>query len=481
MRASKALAATALLLITLADVPSAQNAPTVIEAALRALGADSLSSITYSGTAALGNFGQSRTISFGLASSTIRNYTRTIDFAQSASRVTGFIAPPAVHGLPQPGEFEQVVGADDGWDQQLEIWVTPWGFLRGAAAHAATVREQKVDGTSYRVVTWSPARKAPSGQPYRVIGYLNSENLVERVETWVEHPVLGDLPVEMRYRDYRDIAGLRVPGRIAERRQGMEVFVAAIDAVLANPPDVAARLTPSPRFVATRATTVSAASGPRASGIGSEMIAEGVYEIPGEYRALAIDMRDYVVVAGGGGDEARGQAIIAETKRLLPNKPIKYIVSTHPHFDYLSVLPPFVAEGVTILADDVSRYFIERALGNPRTLVRDSLARSRKQPKVEGIVEKLVLTERARSIELHHLEKFEHSDATLVVYLPREKILLTDVDIPPPGQPSTPAVQSLLQNLDRLQIDFDRLVTVRPNVRERSLHRADLVGPAELR
>jgi hypothetical protein len=92
MRASKALAATALLFITLADVPSAQNAPTVIEAALRALGADSLSSITYSGTAALGNFGQSRTISFGLASSTIRNYTRTIDFAQSASRVTGFIA-----------------------------------------------------------------------------------------------------------------------------------------------------------------------------------------------------------------------------------------------------------------------------------------------------------------------------------------------------------------------------------------------------
>ena len=474
------MAATALLLITLADVPSAQNAPTVIEAALRAMGADSLSSITYSGTAAIGNFGQSRTISFGLASSIIRNYTRTIDFAQSASRVTGFIAPPAVHGLPQPGEFEQVVGANDGWDQQMEIWVTPWGFLRGAAAHAATVREQKVDGTSYRVVTWSPARKSPSGQPYRVIGYLNSENLVERVETWVEHPVLGDLPVEMRYRDYRDVAGLKVPGRIAERQQGMEVFAAAIDAVLANPPDVAARLTPSTRFVATRTTAVSAAS-TRASGAGSEMIAEGVYQIPGEYSALAIDMHDYVVVAGGGGDEARGQAIIAETKRLLPNKPIKYVVSTHPHFDYLSVLPPFVAEGVTILADDVSRYFIERALGNPRTLVRDALARSRKQPKVEGILDKLVLTERARSIELHHLEKFEHSDATLVVYLPREKILLTDVDVPPPGQPSTPAVQSLLENLDRLQIDFNRLVTVRPNGREGSLRRADLAGSAQLR
>jgi glyoxylase-like metal-dependent hydrolase (beta-lactamase superfamily II) len=469
------------MIIALGGVPSAQSAQPVIQAALRAMGAESLNSITYSGAAGIGNFGQSRTISFGLASSTIRNYTRTIDFAQSASRVTGFIAPPAVHGLPQPGEFEEVVAANDGWDQQLEIWVTPWGFLRGAVAHAATVREQKIDGTSYQVVTWSPARKAPSGQPYRVIGYLNSENLLERVETWVEHPVLGDLPVEVRYRDYRDIAGLKVPGRIAERRQGMELFVAVIDAVQANPPDVSTRLTPSVRFLESRSTAATAADLPRASGAGSEMIAEGVYQIPGEYSALAIDMRDYVVVAGGGGDAARGQAIIAETKRLLPNKPIKYVVSTHPHFDYLSVLPPFVAEGITILADDVSRYFIERALGNPRTLVGDTLARSRKQPKVEGIVEKLVLTERARSIELHHLEKFEHSDATLIVYLPREKILFTDVDIPPPGQPATPAIQSLLQNLDRLQIDFNRVVTVRPNVRERSLSKADLMALAQLR
>jgi glyoxylase-like metal-dependent hydrolase (beta-lactamase superfamily II) len=329
-------------------------------------------------------------------------------------------------------------------------------------------------------VTWSPARKAPSGQPYRVIGYLNPENLVERVETWVEHPVLGDLPVEMRYP--------RLPGHCGAEGAGPHRGTTAGDGGLCGRHRRGAgkssgrggEADATPRFIAARATAVSAASSPRASGIGSEMIAEGVYEIPGEYRALAIDMRDYVVVAGGGGDEARGQAIIAETKRLLPNKPIKYIVSTHPHFDYLSVLRPLWPRG----HDSCRRrepLFHRAGVGQSADANARLAGPVRKQPKVEGIVEKLVLTERARSIELHHLEKFEHSDATLVVYLPREKILLTDVDIPPPGQPSTPAVQSLLQNLDRLQIDFDRLVTVRPNVRERSLHRADLVGPAELR
>ncbi len=70
----------------------------------------------------------------------------------------------------------------------MEIWVTPWGFLKGALANNATARSRKIEGVAYQVVTWSPAQKAPSGQPYRVIGYINPQQIVERVETWVEHP-----------------------------------------------------------------------------------------------------------------------------------------------------------------------------------------------------------------------------------------------------------------------------------------------------
>ena len=189
-------AATALLWIIVPAIAVAQDAKTVIESTLRAMGAANVSSIVYSGEAAYGNFGQSRTISFGLASTAIRNYRRAIDFTKPASRETGLAVPmPGPRGGPppapgQPYPFDQLTPAGESWAEQMDIWVTPWGFLRGAAANAATVRSRKIEGVTYSVVTWSPAQKAPSGQPYRVIGYINPQQFIERVETWIEHPVV---------------------------------------------------------------------------------------------------------------------------------------------------------------------------------------------------------------------------------------------------------------------------------------------------
>ena len=465
-------AATALLVIILQVPAAGQPAASVVQSALRALGAESLDSVTFSGTAAIGNFGQSRTISFGVASTSLRGYTVTMDFTRGSSRITAYAAPPQVQGGPPTGDFEQIAGPTDTWQQQLDVWLSPWGFLRGAAAHAATVRNQKIEDITYKVVTWVPTVKSPSGQTYRVVGYINPDNFVERVETWIDHPFLGDLPVERRYSDYRAFGALQVPTRFTERRLAMEIFVAVIGTAQANPPDLLARMTPSSRPGAAR----SAGSDPAvasASAASPEMVAEGVYRIPGEYAALAVDLRDFSIVIGGGESEARGQAIIAETKRVFPKKPIRYVVSTHPHFDHAAVLPPFVAEGITIILDDVSRYFVEQALSSPRTLVGDALARSRKKPKVEGVIEKLVLGDAMRSVELHHLERNEHSDATLIAYLPRERMIFADIEWPAPGQPASPAIAGLMQNLDRLALDFDRVYTVRPSPGGRPIRRED--------
>src|SRR5215510_12897041 len=96
----KTCAAALALVIVLPAATAAQSAKAVIDEASKVMGVTGLNSITLSGVAAQGNFGQSRTISFGLASTTIRNYTRTIDFTQPASRATGTTYPPAVRGGP---------------------------------------------------------------------------------------------------------------------------------------------------------------------------------------------------------------------------------------------------------------------------------------------------------------------------------------------------------------------------------------------
>jgi glyoxylase-like metal-dependent hydrolase (beta-lactamase superfamily II) len=471
-RASAALSA--LLWIFVPASAAAQDAKTVVESALKAIGASNLNAIVYSGEAAYGNFGQSRTISFGLSSTSIRNYTRAIDFTKPALRETGIAVPIAGPRTPPPTgpaaaprPFELTAPSGEGWPAQMEIWVTPWGFLKGALANNATVRSRKVDGVTYQVVTWSPAQKAPSGQSYRVIGYINPQQIVERVETWVEHPVLGDLHVETFFTDYADFGGgLLGPAKITQRRVGMETYVALLREARANPANLATLLTPS---------TTTAAPPPEPVPVASEKLADGVYRITGGYVSLAVEFRDHVVVLEGGESEARGLAVISEVKKLFPNKRIKYVVNTHPHFDHMSGLAPFCAEGAIVLTDDNSKYFVEQALLSPRTLVGDTLAKSKKKPKVESVIEKMVLQDETRTIEIHHVSGLEHSDAMLMVYLPKEKILFTaDFNPPPAGQPVSPSIATLVQNIERLQLDFDRHVMVHALNPDRPMTKADL-------
>jgi glyoxylase-like metal-dependent hydrolase (beta-lactamase superfamily II) len=459
----------------------AQDAKAVVERAIQAAGSAGLTSLTYSGLAANANFGQSRTISFGLASTSIRSYTRTIDFSQPASRATGATLPPASRGgpPPQPGTFDQSIGpSNPAWAQQLQIWVTPWGFLRGAAASNATVRSRKIDGVNYNVVTWSPEQKAPSGQSYRLVGYINDVNMVERVETWVEHPILGDMHVEFSYSSYQDFGGLKVPMRISQKQVGMETFVASINAAQANPPNLSQLMSAPAGTPAGAGRGGGAPQSPPA--VASEKLADGVYRITGGYVALAVEFKDFVVVLEGGQSEARGLAILAETKRLIPGKRIRYVVNTHPHFDHAGGLGPFAAEGITILTDDNNKYFLTQALSSPRTLVGDTLAKSGKKPKIEGVVEKMVIKDDVRAIELHHIADLEHSDGMLIAYLPKERILFSaDFNVPAQGQPVSPSIATLVDNIERLQLDFDTHVLVHAPNPDRRMTKADLLALAK--
>ena len=238
--------------------------------------------------------------------------------------------------------------------------------------------------------------------------------LVERVETWVEHPIDRRPP--------RAIRPTATSGR--RRRQGAAAHLAEAGGHgdlrrrhhpgRANPPT--RRSSPSWCHRRPRQRRPPAPALPPAA---SERLADGVYRITGGYVSLAVEFKDHVVVLEGGQSEASGLAVIAETKRLFPTKRIKYVVNTHPHFDHARGLPPFIAEGVTVITDDNSKFFVEAAFSEPRTLVGDVLARSGKKPKVEGVIDTLVLKDDTRALELHHVDDLQHTDAMLIALLPQ--------------------------------------------------------------
>jgi glyoxylase-like metal-dependent hydrolase (beta-lactamase superfamily II) len=451
----------------------------VVAEAMRALGSEQLKTITYSGSAFNIGFGQTRSATGPWPTVTVAGYTRAIDFPGGASRASGAtMVSPNTGGPRRPAIYTLAVTPQTpAWTLQSELCITPWGFLMGAATRPTTLRTQRIGGKPYSVVSWTTEQKAPSGLPYTVTGYINEQHLVDRVETWVDHPILGDMHVDTRYSDYRDFGGVKVPTRIVQQRGGEQTFEARITGATPNPSNIAALLQPPPPPPGAPPAAAPPAGGAPPPVVKSDKLGNGVYRITGGYVALAIEFDDHVMVLEGGQSEARGLAIIAETHRLFPNKPIRYVFNTHPHFDHASGLAPFVAEGSTIITQQNNVAALGKALSSPRKLVGDTLAKSGKKPRFAAVGTKRVFKDGTGDVEFHHVQELGHSDGMLVAFLPAQKILFqADFALPQPGQPANPSVVTLVENLDRLKLGFDSYVGVHAPTPDRIQTRAELMA-----
>jgi glyoxylase-like metal-dependent hydrolase (beta-lactamase superfamily II) len=464
-----------------------QDAKSLVQAASKAMGIENVDSVMFYGSGANFNLGQSNRANGPWPRTNLNDYTRAIDFSKSASRATAVTwSAPVTGGAATQGAFTQNISADNSaWAQQLEIWITPWGFLKGAAANGATVKDDSIGLRKYKVVTWKTTQKSPSGKSYTVEGFINSDNLVDRVNTWIENPIFGDMLVQTLYTDYRDNNGFKFPASIEQKRGGWATFEAQILWASPNPANIQQLLTPPPPQRGAGGGTAVAgapAAAPAAPAVKSEKLADGVYRINGAYNAMAIEFKDYIVLfEGGAQSEARSKEIIAEAKRVIPNKPIRYSILTHHHFDHSSGLPAIVAEGATIITHDVNKSFLEKALGARRTLAPDSMSASKNKPKIEAVAEKRVLQDEMRTVEIHHVIGLPHADGMLMIYLPKEKILAyADMfNLPPASDPvpNPPVVGTMvfLENIERLKLEPERIMSVHSLNPDRLATRADIL------
>ena len=482
----KRLCITALAIAALlSTTPSAQTAATVIGSATKAMGAENVNSVTYYGSGANFNLGQSNNANGEWPRTNLNDYRRSIDFTQPASRATAVTWAAPVQGGPAvQGAFNQNIAAaqNGNWGQSLEIWITPWGFLKGAAANNATVATQTIGAQRFNVVTWMTPQKSPSGLSYRVVGYINAQNMVTRVETQLENPIFGDMPIDVVYSNYREGAnGFKFPAAIVQRRAGSPTFEAQLLGAVANPPDIQALVTPPPPPAGRGGPGGPGGAPPAPPTSQSEKLADGVYRIFGGYNALAVEFADYIFLFEAAvQSDARTQANIAEVKRVIPNKPIRYGALSHHHFDHTSGLPAAVTEGITIIVHENNRAFFEKALAAPRTLAPDAMSKSGKKPVIEGMGDKRVFTDGTRTLELHLLKGLPHADGMLVGYLPKEKILIyaDTYNAPAAGTiaPRIVAVDVMVDNFDRLKLDYDRVVSVHPPNPDRPITRAEIMA-----
>src|SRR5262249_25522492 len=336
-------------------------------------------------------------------------------------------------------------------ERQLQIWMTPHGFLKGALANKASAKKSD-KGT---LVTFTALGK------YRVVGTISADHLVEKVEAWLDNAVLGDMLVETTYSDYRDFGGLKFPAKMVQKQGGFPVFDLAVTEAKANValdltvPDAALKATPPPVRVT------------------SEKLADGVWYLAGgSHHSVAVEFADHVAVIEAPLNEDRSIAVIAEVKKLLPAKPIRYQINTHHHFDHSGGLRTYVAEGATIVTHQSNQAFYETTFKSPHTLNPDRQWREKKKAKILAIGAKHVMSDSERAVELHLIQDNPHNTGIIMAWLPKEKLLVeVDVYTPlppnaaPPANPN-PNMVNLYDNIQRLNLDVNRIVPLHGRVVE---------------
>ncbi len=455
-----------LVLAGMAAAACSQGETASIQSASAALGADTLTSIQFSGTGQMFSVGQPPTAMEPWPPVELRNYTASVDYQTETMRLDllRFMGPvmPRGGGAPFTGEQPQVqiVSGTHAWnvtpagaaqpqpaavvDRRLGIWTTPHGFLKAAAARNATSRP--IEGGSE--VSFTVENR-------EVVGIINDQDEVERVQTWFDNPVMGDMLVETEYSDYRDFNGVRFPAQIRQTQGGHPAFQLTISSVEANPSvDIAV-----PENVLN-----AAPPGPQQAT--SERLADGVFWITGgSHHSMAVDMGDHVVVIEAPLNEARSEAVIAETKRVIPDKPIQYVVNTHLHFDHSGGLRTFVDEGATVVTHQANQAFYERAWAGQRQINPDRLARSGRAATFQGVTDGSTLEGTTkRTIVLHVVEGSPHNEETLIAWLPNERILFQADQMNPPAEgaqvpPPTPAITSFYESVvERLKLQPQQIV-----------------------
>ena len=440
------------LVALLSWTAAAQDAKTVINNASKAMGGDNLKTIEFTATGWEYSFGQAVNPSSPWGGYESRTYTRTVNFETPAWHIERVLAPipPARRGggLPPATSQNFVITTNTNWGQQLDHWLLPHAFLRAAVANNATVTSQKIGGKNYNVVTFMGQNKA------KVTGYINEQNMVEKVETMVDNPVTGDTPLVATYTGYRDFAGVKFPAKMVRKQGDYPTLDLTVTGVKPNAP--------------VNIQAPPAGGGGQPPAVTSRMLGDGVYLILGGYASIVVDFKDYIVILEGGNSEAGASAIIAEAKKLIPNKAIKYVVNTHSHFDHSSGIRRFMAEDTTIITHQQNKQYFEKLASLPHTLNPDMLTKSPKKPSIEGMGDKRVLTDGNHVVELYRLKDSTHNDGLLMAYLPKEKVLLQgDGWNPPAEQDAAPGPlnnlvynKNLINNIQRLKLNVETMVPV---------------------
>jgi glyoxylase-like metal-dependent hydrolase (beta-lactamase superfamily II) len=439
-----------------------------LQRANAAMGTAQVRSLQYSATGTGGIFGQAYRPGDPWPRITYSSFSRVHDYENGSFRedfARGRAEPNGGGALPLLGQGEQraigLLRGAQAWNlagtsataapltvdaRTHDLWTSPHGVLRAAQRNNATARTEG-DKT---LLSFTEAGR------FRATAVLGASGLVERVDSVQPNPVMGDTATVTTYEDYRDHGGFKFPARIRQTQGGSPVLDLQVGQVQAN---MAAAIE-----VPSNVPTFAERAAP-------EKVADGVWFLAGgSHNSVLVEMADHLILVESPLYDARTQAVLAAAKQLVPNKPIRYVVNSHHHFDHAGGLRTAAADGAILVTSELARPWFAQAFANPNSIAPDALARSGRTPRIEGVSGKRTFTDGTRTLEVMMIDGSVHAQGFMMAWLPRER-LLVQADAFTPAAPGTPAPAqpngnnvNLAENVERLRLDVDRILPLHGRV-----------------
>ena len=483
----------------------------ILAAAAKEIGEANLQCVTFSGTGYAGAVGQAFESAVNVdwpRIDSLANYRRTINYA-TRTIVEEFDRKPGLNpaswkyglgwqdGTPVQKHLHQtfVISGDYGWHSdgaggapvamspddvsigQLEIWMNPHGFLKAARLPGANPR------AVWRWELGEMGRDGPTTTPakvhvvsitlgkYRIDATINPQNQIQRIHTMVAEPALGDFNYEHESTDQRTFGNVKFPTAWHSHQGwddnfGFENVTAGHNAFGGNFPNVEPNNCGPPVTVPPAVRLVG--TGPSVT---ADKLADGVYLLGGgPANSVAIEFRTFVAVFEAPTSEARSLAVIDQVTKLMPGKPIRYLINSHQHFDHIGGIRTYLHIGATIVTQRKNITFLNRDVLNyrPRTVQPDMVSLWPPTELAEGynyesFNENYVITDGTRLLHVYYVQPLQHVEGMAMAFLPAEKIVmqanLFDTHEPAPAAP-TPAMTSFYRTMRALNLDVATIAPV---------------------
>jgi glyoxylase-like metal-dependent hydrolase (beta-lactamase superfamily II) len=507
----------ALLIVLGVQAPAQQFPPGFVDpapllaAAAKEIGEADFRCVTFSGVGYGGAVGQTYEHAVNVdwpRIDQLANYTRTINWDAGTSKETfdrkpglnpaawkyglGWVGgTPAQKSLRQThvtnGRYSWAIDGDgppvaappeDAERYQLDLWMNPPGFLKAARRPGANPRafwrwEQIEKGRDGNVVAPEKMHVVAITvlEKYRMDATINARNQIQRIKTTVAEPAMGDFNIEHESTEQTSFGSVKWPIAWHSHQGWDDNFQYYGESTGHNAyggrfpkvePNACGDPVPVPESV--RQAQV-------ANTLTVDRLGNGIYRLGGgPANSYMIEFDRFVAVFEAPVSEARSLAVIEEIVKLAPGKPIRWLVSSHPHFDHIGGLRTYNHIGATIVTHMKNLAFMTRDVltYRARTVAPDILSLWPPTELAEGynyeaIQENFVITDNTRILRVYYVQPLRHVEGMLMAYLPAERIAfeadLFDTHEPHTG-PATPAMTSLWNQVEHMKLDVATIAPV---------------------